>query len=222
MSAADTASGHLARWAWRWRRLQCWSSARRCCSCSICGGSSSCATCCACARAVAAGSTSAWLPVRLPWRRLCELRQLLPPCWTSARRCCSYSVCGCSSSSATCRACARAVAAAGTSAWLPVRRPWRRLCELRRLLLPLVDRVQVLLPQPRPLELLGYMPRVRAVATADTVAWFSSRQAWRWTARAAAAAAAVPTVELERPGYYMPRMRARASGGRCCFCVWCG
>jgi hypothetical protein len=86
----------------------------------------------------------------------------------------------------------------------------------------LVDRAQVPLPQPRPLGLLGCMPRVRAVATADTVAWFSSRQAWRWTARAAAAAAAVPTVELERPGYYMPRMRARASGGRCCFCVWCG
>jgi hypothetical protein len=86
----------------------------------------------------------------------------------------------------------------------------------------LVDRAQVPLPQPRPLGLLGYIPRVRAVGTADTVAWFSSSQAWRWTARAAAAPTAVPTVELERPGYYMPRMRARASGGRCCFCVWCG
>ena len=132
MSAADTASGHLARWAWRWRRLQCWSSARRCCSCSICGGSSSCATCCACARAVAAGSTSAWLPVRLSWRRLCELRQLLPPCWSIARRC-RYPNRGRSSSWATCRACALWLL---QILWLGFRRgrPGAGPRELRRLL----------------------------------------------------------------------------------------
>ena len=86
----------------------------------------------------------------------------------------------------------------------------------------LVERAQMLqLLHLRLLELLCYMSRARCGCC-----WYfcvaSGEAALAMTVRAAAAAAAVLTVKLERPGYYMPRMRARASGGRCCFCVWCG
>ena len=226
MAAADTASGRLARRAWRWRRLQCWSSARRCCSCSICGCSSSCATCRACARTVAAGSTSAWLPVRLPWQQLRELCRLLLPRWSSARRC-SCSICDCSSSCATCRACARAVAAAGTSAWLPVRRPWRRLCELSQLLPPCWSSAYRCCSY----SICGCSSScatcracARAVAAAGTSVWLPVRRPWkrlceqrrlllpRWSI---ARRCRYPTALARAP-------RLHSACARCSYCRYCG